>query len=313
MTVKELKNALQGISEPIDRIAGFCDNYDQMFERCEVRVNENTVEIDTDKDFSDPKNCQTVTESIAQILALPDEMDNHFVLYEGVDNHAETVLLTRDIRRVTVVNGTTGCGISLQGPQPRGILNQHCYLTKLFVDDERAKSLNQEFYDFLDELDITCDFMDSRETDEGIFVQFVADGVSSATVIALMAGTFKDVVFCRVPYATYDDEVYRLTNDHEGRCWGKHAAVYVPADDRESVINYEHYKYCIQDMVYAKRECDTEQEVEQFFAEYNPDKELGDIAVHFVSRYIDNPLDLILKPWPEDDYEFTIVKFSKND
>jgi len=25
MTVKELKNALKGISEPIDRIAGFCD------------------------------------------------------------------------------------------------------------------------------------------------------------------------------------------------------------------------------------------------------------------------------------------------
>ncbi len=303
MTVKELKNALQGISEPIDRIAGFCDNYDQMFDHCEVRVNENTVEIDTDKDLFDPQNYQTVTESIAQILALPDEMDNHFVLYEGVDNHAETVLLTRDIRRVTVVNGTTGCGISLQGPQPSGILNQHCYLTKLFVNDERAKSLNQEFYDFLDELDITCDFMDSRETDEGIFVQFLADGVSSATVIALMAGTFKDVVLCRVPYDSSDEVINRLTNDHEGSCWGKHAAVYVSADDRESVINHEHYKYCIQDMVYAKAECDTEQEAVQFIAEHNPDKELGDIAVRFVSRYIENPLDLILKPWPEDDYE----------
>jgi hypothetical protein len=56
-------------------------------------------------------------------------------------------------------------------------------------------------------------------------------------------------------------------------------------------------------MVYAKRECDTEQEAVQFIAEHNPDKELGDIAVRFVSRYIENPLDLILKPWPEDDYE----------
>ena len=303
MTVNEFKNALKGISEPIDRIAGFCDNYEQMFDHCEVRVNENTVEIDTDKDLFKPENFQPVAESIARILALPVEMDDHSVLYEGVDNHAETVQLTRDIRRVTVVNGTTGCGISLQGPQPSGILNQHCYLTKLFVNDERAKSLNQEFYDFLDELDITCDFMDSRETDEGIFVQFLADGVSSATVIALMAGTFKDVVFCRVPYDSSDEVINRLTNDHEGHCWGKHAAVYVPADDRESVINYERYKYCIQDMVYAKRECDTEQEAVQFIAEHNPDKELGDIAVRFVSRYIENPLDLILKPWPEDDYE----------
>lgn len=303
MTVKELKNALQGISEPIDRIAGFCDNYDKMFEHCEVRVNENTVEIGTEKDLFDSKNCQTVTESIAQILALPDEMDNHIVLYEGEDNHAETVLLTRDIRRVTVVNGTTGTGISLQGPQPNGILNQHCYLTKLFVNDERAKSLNQEFYDFLDELDITCDFMDSSETDEGIFVQFLADGASSATVIALMSGTFKDVVFCRVPFDSSDEVINRLTNDHEGRCWGKQAAVYVPADDRRTRTPDEEYKYCIQDMVYAKRECDTEQEVEQFIAEHNPDRNLGDIAVRFVSRYIENPLDLILKPWPEDDYE----------
>lgn len=303
MTVKELKSSLQGINEPINRIAGFCDNYDQMFDHCEVRVNENTVEIDTCEDLFKPENFQPVAESIARILALPVEMDDHSVLYEGVDNHAETVQLTRDIRRVTVVNGTTGCGISLLGPQPSGILNQHCFLTKLFVNDERAKSLNQEFYDFLDELDITCDFMDSRETDEGIFVQFLADGVSSATVIALMAGTFKDVVFCRVPFDSSDEVINRLTNDYEGSCWGKHAAVYVPADDRESVINHEHYKYCIQDMVYAKTECDTEQEAVQFIAEHNPDKELGDIAVRFVSRYIENPLDLILKPWPEDDYE----------
>ena len=303
MTVKELKSALQGINEPINRIAGFCDNYDQMFDHCEVRVNENTVEIDTSEDLFKPENFQPVAESIARILALPVEMDDHSVLYEGVDNHAETVLLTRDIRKVTVVNGTTGCGISLQGPQPSGILNQHCYLTKLFVNDERAKSLNEMFYDFLDELDITCDFMESRDTDEGIFVDFVADGVSSASVIALMAGTFKDVVFCRIPFASDNDEVYRLTNDLDGRYWGKRAAVYVPADDRSLITRNEEYQYCIQDMVYAKRECDTEQEVERFIAEHNPDKELGDIAVRFVSRYIDNPLDLILKPWPEDDYE----------
>ena len=303
MTVKELKNALQGISEPIDRIAGFCDNYDQMFEHCEVHVNENTVEIDTQKAFICPEDCQTVTESIAQILAMPAELDDHIVLYEGEDNQSETCLLTRDVRRVNVVSGTTGTGVSLQGPQPSGILNQHCYLTKLFVNDERAKSLNEMFYDFLDELDITCDFMDSRKTDEGIFIDFVADGVSSASVIALMAGTFKDVVFCRIPFASDNDEVYRLTNDVDGRYWGKRAAVYVPADDRSLITHNEEYQYCIQDMVYAKRECDTEQEVEQFIAEHNPDKELGDIAVRFVSRYIDNPLDLILKPWPEDDYE----------
>ena len=30
---------------------------------------------------------------------------------------------------------------------------------------------------------------------------------------------------------------------------------------------------------------------------------MGDIVVRIVSLYIDNPLNLILKPWPEDEYE----------
>ena len=302
MTVKEFKNALKGISEPIDRIAGFCNNYEQMFDHCEVRVNENTVEIDTQKDL-EPESCLTVTESIAQILALPAEKDDYAVLYEGVDNQAETCLLMREIRRVNVVQGSTGAGISLQGPQPSGILNQHGYLTKLFVNDERAKSLNEVFYDFLDELDFTCDFMDSRETDEGIFIDFVSDSVPSASLIALMAGTFKEVIFCRTPFASDKREICRLTNDHEGRYWSKRAAVFSPADDRRSVVENRDYQYCIQDMVYAKGECDTEQEVEQFIAQHNPDEELGDIVVRIVSRYIDDPLDLILKPWPEDEHE----------
>lgn len=301
MTVKELKNALQGINEPIDRIAGFCDNYDQMFDHCEVRVNENTVEIDTSEDLFKPENFQPVAESIARILALPVEMDDHSVLYEGADNQAETCLLTRDIRRVNVVQSTTGTGISLQGPQPSGVLNRGLYVTKLFVNDERAKSLNEMFCDFLEDMEATCDQAIIEDRNEGVFIQIVTDEFSSASLIALMAGTFKDVVFCRVPFDSSDEVINRLTNDYEGSCWGKHAAVYAPADDRRSMAPGEEYKYCIQDMVYAKRECDTEQEVEQFIAEHNPDKELGDIAVRFVSRYIYNPLDLILKPWPEDE------------
>ena len=54
MTVKELKNALQDINEPIDRIAGFCDNYDQMFERCQINILEHAVQIDTIEDLFEP-------------------------------------------------------------------------------------------------------------------------------------------------------------------------------------------------------------------------------------------------------------------
>ena len=301
MTVKELKNALKGISEPIDRIAGFCNNYDQMFSHCEVRVNENTVEIDTDVDLFDPENATTVAESIAEILDLPAKTDDYAVLYEGCDNHAETVQLVRDIRRINVVQGATGIGISLQGPQPSGVLNRGLFVTKLFVNDERAKSLNEEFGYFLDDMEATCDDAILEDRDNGVFIHVVTDEVSSASLIALMAGTFKDVVFCRTPFVSCDEQLYRLTNDREGRYWSKRAAVFVPADDRESVINHEHYKYCIQDMVYAKAGYDTEQEVEKFIAEHNPDEELGDKVVRIVSRYIDDPLDLILKPWPEDE------------
>ena len=303
MTVKELKSALQGINEPINRIAGFCDNYDQMFDHCEVRVNENTVEIDTSEDLFKPENFQPVAESIARILALPVEVDEHFVLYEGADNQAETCLLTRDIRRVNVVQSTTGTGISLQGPQPSGVLNRGLYVTKLFVNDERAKSLNEMFCDFLEDMEATCDQAIIEDRNEGVFIQIVTDEFSSASLIALMAGTFKEVIFCRTPFASDKREICRLTNDHEGRYWSKRAAVFSPADDRRSVVENRDYQYCIQDMVYAKGECDTEQEVEQFIAQHNPDEELGDIVVRIVSRYIDDPLDLILKPWPEDEYE----------
>lgn len=301
MTVKELKNALKGISEPIDRIAGFCDNYNQMFSHCEVRVNWNSVEINTDVDLFDPENATTVAEAIAKILDLPAKTDDYTVFYEGCDNHDETVQLMRDVRRINVVQGATGIGISLQGPQPSGVLNRGLFVTKLFVNDERAKSLNEEFGYFLDDMEATCDDAILEDRDNGVFIHVVTDEVSSASLIALMAGTFKDVVFCRTPFVSCDEELYRLTNDREGRYWSKCAAVFVPADDRESVINLEHYKYCIQDMVYAKAGCDTKQEVEKFIAEHNPDEELGDKVVRIVSRYIDDPLDLILKPWPEDE------------
>ena len=301
MTVKDFKNALKGISEPIDRIAGFCDNYNQMYNHCEVRVNENTVEIDTNVDLFDPENATTVAEAMAQVLALPIETDDYAVFYEGGDNHAETVQLVRDIRRINVVQGATGIGISLQGPQPSGVLNRGLFVTKLFVNDERAKSLNEEFGYFLDDMEATCDDAILEDRDNGVFIHVVTDEVSSASLIALMAGTFKDVVFCRTPFECFGEEICRLTNDHEGHCWGKRAAVFVPADDRESITQNGDFHYCIQDMVYAKAECDTEQEVEKFIAEHNPDEELGDKVVRIVSRYIDDPLDLILKPWPEDE------------
>ncbi|MBO6251352.1 MAG: hypothetical protein J6N71_08395 [Muribaculaceae bacterium] len=302
MTVKEFKTIVQGIGESIDRIAGFCDNYEQMFEQCKVEVLEPNVEINTLEDFFEPWNMTTVPEAIAQILALPEEMDDHIVLYVGEDNKDETEAFSRDVCRINTVQGITGIGISLQGAQQNKNFDLNLYVTKLFVGDERAKTLNKTiFCEFL-EIDINGgDEAIIENRNGGIYIQAITNKHNSAALIALMAGTFQDVVFCRVPLDRSDKDIYRLTNDREGRFWGKRAVIYAPADNRYS--RNADYEYSVMDIIYIKKECDTEQEVEQFIAGHKPDKKLGDIVVRFVSRYIDNPLDLILKPWPEDDYE----------
>ena len=38
MTLRELNNIIESIDVPIDRISGFCDQYEYMFDRCRVSV-----------------------------------------------------------------------------------------------------------------------------------------------------------------------------------------------------------------------------------------------------------------------------------
>lgn len=308
MILKELKSTLKAVDEPIDRIAGFCDNYEQMFSRCSVKVRDGdrTVLIDTTDVVDEENDCEVVPRCIANLLAMPAEIDDYHVVYSGFDSNEENVVESRSIGRVRLMRGASGVGVSMQGPVPCDWMDDELFVTKLFVNDSRARLSNDTFHAFIEEMNLTTDVYDLvRETSDGVYVKLITDATRSSSLIALMAGTFRNVVFCRTPLVSNEKVINRLTNDREGRYWGKHAAVFAPADTRDSIIFAEHsiYNYFIEDFPYAKVECDTVQEAEQYLARTQADPEVGDIALRIVSQYIDDPLDLILKPWPEDDHE----------
>lgn len=301
MTVKELKNALQGMSESIDRIAGFCDNYDQMFDRCEINVLEHFVQINVVEDLFEPQNIKSVPDSIAEFLALPEKVDDFIVIYEGSDNQDENTIMSRTIKKIVVVRGSTGVGISLQGSE-LGELDSDIYVTKIFIKGERINSLNSLFWDFVECNSTYKDGVYVEDVDDGVFIKFSSYEAQSSAIIAMLASIFKDMLFCHTPMIMNQEVSYRLTNDHEGECWGPFAAVFIPADNRDCKWSKCSNVYVVDEMVYLKEECCTMEEVDEFLAKHNPDLRVGDMVARIVSRYIDSPQDLILKPC-EDDLE----------
>lgn len=301
MTVKELKKALQDISEPIDRIAGFCDDYDQMFERCQINFLEDAVQIDTIEDLFEPDSYPAVHETIAEILALPADLDGYAVQYEGDDNQDESSIVYRAIRRFAVMRGSTGVGISLQGSE-FGKLNPDICVTKIFIKGESAYSLNKLFWDFMKYNSTHRDGAFVKEVDDGVFIEFSSYEAPSSAIIAKLASMFNELLFCRTPMNINKDVSYRLTNDHKGQYWRPFAAVFIPADNRYSKWYKCDNVHELDELLYLKQECCSMAEADQFLAMHNPDLELGDMIVRIESRYIDNPLDLVLKP-SEDNLE----------
>ncbi len=295
---------LKAIEEPVNRIAAFCEGYEQMFDSCRVKVIDKRrwVEISTEHFVNECPEGETVADAIAKLLALPAENDNYHVIYVGFDNNEESEVLIRDIYRIFPIRGESGVGLSILGPESRGWIDNELFVTKMLVGDPRAQFLNDLFYGFLNHLNTTSEEFDIliHDEGEGVYIRVVTDADSSASLTALMAGTFNNVLFSVTPLMSDKKEIYRFTNDRECRIWRKHAAVFVPADTRESIVCAENsiYNMIIDDYPYAKLECDTKQEAEQFLAGIKVDPKVGDVAVSIVSRYIDNPLDLILKEEP---------------
>lgn len=311
MKLKQLKEIINGIDVPIDRIAGFCDNYDQMFDTCHVEVEDGEIVIDTSFEIQEDSHFYPVSKAIADLLALPSECDDYPVFKSGLDNQEECVILQRQVRSAKVVQSAQGAGICLLGRETLRFIDEEyaldnfavAYHVEIIIEDPRAQKLNEKFEEFLYGCcKMCCD--DIRYDDNAWIISnygdvtildFVANEAKSDNLIALITGAFDGIYFSRTPL-TRATEVERLCNDSAGKYYGPLQAVVYPAyvPDKDLLNNPPYLTEIADSTCYAK-ECATTDEMEQFIAGLNPDEAAGDLVRRINTRYIDDPLTLILE------------------
>ena len=308
MTLKELKEIIKDKS--IDRVAGFCNSYEQMFDRCRIDVHNDSILIDTSDDGDNDEQFEPVPKVIDQLLAMPSEYDDNPILKSGFDNYNEFGLLLRQVTCVRFEHSHSGgTGLKLLGREPLRFIDdvddddfldcECAHHVKFIIEDPRARELNEKFMDFIyancnwppysEQLDE--DAMYFTYNDDATFLSFVTNEGTSANLIALIAGAFDGAYFTRTPL-TRDSEVERLSNDRHGKYFGPCQAVVYPAY-RPDDYNVPHLREIASSICYAK-ECASKDEVEQFIASHNPDEAVGDLVRRVTTRYID-PLTLILE------------------
>ena len=123
MTLKELKTFITSCEQPIDRIAGFCNSYELMFDRCLIDIQEpvQRIYIDTylDDDIEEKaKLFIPVPEAIDKLLALPSEYDNFSVRLIGIDNKDCFCILVRNVSLAKIMQSPQGTGACLLGREP---------------------------------------------------------------------------------------------------------------------------------------------------------------------------------------------------
>ena len=156
MTLKELKEIIKG--KRIDRIAAFCDSYEQMFDRCRLYVHNGSVKIDTFDDDNNDDQFEPVPKVIDQLLAMPSEYDNYSVLFTGLDNKDCNYVLVRNLSSAKIMQSPQGTGICLLGREPLKFIDhddffKNCkvaYRVQIIIEDPRARKLNDKFMKFLD-------------------------------------------------------------------------------------------------------------------------------------------------------------------
>lgn len=310
MTLKELKEIIKG--KHIDRVAGFCNSYEQMFDRCCIdESRSDSVVIDTFEfeDEHDPRFIP-VSEAMAKLLEMSAKHDDDRVIMTGLDNNVSNEVLFRNVSCAKLIPSAEGnAGLCLLGREPLRFIDdvdddefldyERVYHVKFIIEDPRAQNLNEKFMDFIS---ANCNWPPSCERssddamyftyyDDATFLSFVTDEGTSANLIALIAGAFDGAYFTRTPL-TRDSEVERLSNDRHGKCFGPCQAVVYPAY-RPDDYNVPHLREIASSICYAK-ECASKDEMEQFIASLNPDEAVGDLVRRITTRYID-PLTLILE------------------
>ena len=307
MKLKELKEIINGIDVPIDRIAGFCDNYVQMFDTCSFEVDGTVIRIGTYDGIS--LGSLTIAEVIASLQALTQDYDNHDIVFTGVDNQDGHVVLVREVYNVKILESDHGTvGLSFQGRERLEYRDDDLFITDVIIEDKRAKSLNSKFFEFIEWStswhdgeceDFGDEFYVGTTRNGNTIVSFISEEKESEVVTAIFAGMFNGVYFCRTPLTT-EETAERTTNDNAGKYWKKFQTVYFPAISRYYPFKENEYR-AIADNEYCMAECDTDDEMEQFISNHNPDPAIGDFVQCISTSYIDNPLDYITDGGTADD------------
>ncbi len=297
MKLRELKDVINDIGKPIGHIAGFCDSYEQMFDRCILEVKEGIVFLDTTDD-PESEALPAVPDVMAALLALSQDCDDYDIIFSGFDNQESLCCLIREVSCAkSFVSQSGNAGLSLQGREPLPYRDEDLFVARIVIEDERAKKLNEKFFDFLRQCSDSCGVDDDdvfmvESFDDVLFISFVSSELVGINLVALLSGIFKGVFFCLTPLTT-NQHIERVTNDHACKYWKKYRGVYYPANMR--YYPFKDDEYCVLgETEYCAMECDTEKEVEQFLAAHNPDVTVGDLVQRISSSYIINPLDLII-------------------
>ena len=315
MTLKELKNFIASCEQPIDRIAGFCDSYEQMFERCRIDIQESEqrIYIDTylDDDIEEKaKLFIPVSEAIVKLLAINTKLDDCPVVMLGLDNEKCSKVLVRNVSSAKFLPSAGGnAGLCLLGREPIRFIDDEDFLdlgdmyhVEIVIEDPRAQKLNEKFCEFLH---TNCNWFipnDDPQNDnwemyigkDVTFLDFIADEASSAALLALIAKAFDGAYFTRT-LLSKDAKVERLSNDRKGKYYKPYQAAIFPAYIPDEMIMNLHSG--LTDIAGSEcyiKECDTVGDMEQFIASHNPDEAVGDLVRRITTRYID-PLTLILE------------------
>lgn len=309
MTLKELKKMIEG--QRIDRIAGFCDSYEQMFDRCRVDVHNGSIVIDTGFDGDNDDLFEPVPKVIDQLHAIPNECDDYPVLKSGLDNENCNGHLFRHVSNTKLIPSDGGnVGLCLLGRESIKFVDDEDFLdmgdmyhVEIVIEDPRAKKLNGKFGEFLyancnwftpedSPFEENCDIYIGKDV---TFIDFIADEASSAALTALIAGAFEGAYFTRT-LLSKDVEVERISNDREGKYYKPYQAEIFPAYiPDEEIMNPNSGLTDIAGSACYVKECDSKEEMEQFIASHNHDKAVGDMVRRIITSYIDDPLKLILK------------------
>lgn len=299
VTLEELKKHIAGINRPIDRIAGFCDGYAGMLTHCSIKVKDETSEVIIDTSDTHDLECPetvAVSEAIATLLALPSRCDDYAIVYVGFDDNNSITILGRDVCSIGTVESPEGTGLSFRGMQAGYDLFEReerpLYLTRILIEDKRAQGLNHSFYLFVEE--VISPFGDHLfvNTSRGnVYIRMVSEKLQSEMLVALLAGTFNGVLFSRLEL-TLDAEAESVTND---RSQSPYQAIYYKADTRdlysECKLNWFEF---LEDVAFLAADCDSDEDVRQFFMDNKVDHTVGDVAQRVVTRYINDPLNFIL-------------------